>query len=470
MLASCASISDPEKNSRRLAEAMTVLGSSDSSPAQITRARESYRRSLESSVAGLDEDQLPTGFKLAEAKPPKTVNPTAFKSFRRAPQNKTSLPGLHRDGLGLPLVGTLERDSLNAPTFGYRMPFTLLATDQEILDGKTEISLAVADPDRFREIQLGTQKYPVAMNWEAAALDFISEGPGGLTGLINLIRVDLFGDSRLVALQPYKPEKIPIVMVHGLLSTPVIWADLVMSLLEDETIRERYQFWFFYYPSGQPVPLSAMQLRESLDQARTTYNMSQPFVLVGHSMGGLLSRAQITGMSLNQVSQILPTVTELPIDNIVRRSLVFNPRNDVSRAIFISVPHRGSRMADQGIAGFAARLVRFPRAVQAELGSVVESLASFGGVSGRLPTSIQGLSPKSRFLQLLDEAPTAVPMHSIIGDRGRRGELADSSDGVVPYSSSHRADAQSEVIFAGGHSGFVQPNVIEELKRILALE
>jgi len=69
---------------------------------------------------------------------------------------------------------------------------------------------------------------------------------------------------------------------------------------------------------------------------------------------------------------------------------------------------------------------------------------------------------------ILDTLPIAVPYYSIIGDRGR-GDTPNSSDGVVPYWSSHLAGAQSELIVPGPHGSFALPQTIAELKRILRL-
>lgn len=86
----------------------------------------------------------------------------------------------------------------------------------------------------------------------------------------------------------------------------------------------------------------------------------------------------------------------------------------------------------------------------------------------RLPTGINGLSPRSPLLRSLDTLPIDAPYYSIIGDRGR-GNTPNSSDGVVPYWSSHLAGAQSELIVPGPHGSFALPQTIAELKGILRL-
>jgi hypothetical protein len=86
------------------------------------------------------------------------------------------------------------------------------------------------------------------------------------------------------------------------------------------------------------------------------------------------------------------------------------------------------------------------------------------------PSSIRGLSPKNPTLKGLSEIPvdSHVPFHSIIGDRGK-GDSPNSSDGVVPYSSSHLENAQSELIVPAEHSAHEHPKALQEIRRILRL-
>jgi hypothetical protein len=89
-------------------------------------------------------------------------------------------------------------------------------------------------------------------------------------------------------------------------------------------------------------------------------------------------------------------------------------------------------------------------------------------IQNRPLTSIAGLSPGNPLFEGLEKIPIEVPHHSIIGDRGR-GDTPNSSDGVVPYSSSHLASAESELIVPGPHGSHDLPETIAELERILQL-
>jgi hypothetical protein len=184
-------------------------------------------------------------------------------------------------------------------------------------------------------------------------------------------------------------------------------------------------------------------------------------------MGGLLSRAQVSRVGPAEAEGVVPGVAELPEDSLVRRALVFEPRTDVSRTVFLFTPHRGSRLASNSLGAWGTRLIRLPDTLINEVGELLETLA--GQYGGRLPTSIHGLSPDSPFLRVLDDTRPTVPTHSILGDRGR-GDLANSSDGVVPFSSAHFPSAESEVVVPTGHGGIAHPDTVAELKRILKLE
>jgi hypothetical protein len=83
------------------------------------------------------------------------------------------------------------------------------------------------------------------MDLEAALDASHATGPRFLDGLGYLLRSDR-KRSRLTFLQPYDPEKIPIVLIHGLISTPRMWAPVVKGLMAVPEIRERYQFWFSF--------------------------------------------------------------------------------------------------------------------------------------------------------------------------------------------------------------------------------
>ena len=85
-----------------------------------------------------------------------------------------------------------------------------------------------------------------------------------------------------------------------------------------------------------------------------------------------------------------------------------------------------------------------------------------------MPNSIDTLEPNDRFVQAVNKLPIApaIPYHSIMGDRGR-GDTPNSSDGIVPYWSSHLDGARSELVVNSDHGAQYNPEAIREVERIL---
>ena len=144
-----------------------------------------------------------------------------------------------------------------------------------------------------------------------------------------------------------------------------------------------------------------------------------------------------------------------------------NPR--VKRIVFICTPHRGAPMAVSTIGEIGVRLISLPANLVSAVTSEVPSATLKSMNGGRLPNSVTNLQPKAPYIQVANKLPMQTTYHSIIGNRGKPGPLADSSDGVVPYWSSHETKAKSELIVPGPHGSCELPQTIAELDRILRL-
>jgi pimeloyl-ACP methyl ester carboxylesterase len=53
--------------------------------------------------------------------------------------------------------------------------------------------------------------------------------------------------SGLYLLEPYDPNRIPVVFVHGLLSSGYTWLNVSNAVRADPEIRRRYQVWVFFF-------------------------------------------------------------------------------------------------------------------------------------------------------------------------------------------------------------------------------
>lgn len=158
---------------------------------------------------------------------------------------------------------------------------------------------------------------------------------------------------------------------------------------------------------------------------------------------------------------------------ILESSVVFEKREEIDRAIFISGPHRGSILASNWIGAISTRLVRLPNFMVDARNSMMSAATAdtAGLLLQRTPNSIDTLSPNNFFVRQINRIPIteSVPYHSIMGDRGKPEPRADSSDGVVAYWSSHLDEAESEKVVPSGHSAHQHPEGIEEVRRILRL-
>ena len=200
-------------------------------------------------------------------------------------------------------------------------------------------------------------------------------------------------------------------------------------------------------------------------------------VVVSHSMGGPFTRSSVT-----DPGNVLDTIFNKPSTSsgktatrrLIRHGFLYQPLHEPSRVVFLAVPHRGSPMATFEPAEWISRLIRLPKKLTIEL--LDTTPLADGDVphgddpSDRLPTSINSLSPRNRSTVSLNQLPLPgrITFHSVIGDRGK-GDTPDSSDGVVPYWSSHVTPVASEKIVSSNHSVPDNAEASEELKRILKL-
>ena len=388
-----------------------------------------------------------------------------------------------QDGIGVPYVAHFKTNSPELagqpgfPRVGMSIPVTALVTFD-----KSGAKLSFYQTLRRDHARIAGRTYQLAADFSAPLAHLISKGRNRLIDVQALIYSDKnINQAGLIQLQKYDPAKIPVVFVHGLLSRPEAWMQAANELSADPEIRARYQFWFFLYPTGLPVWQSAAKLRSELDRFRRSMDPSHSnpnlnrIVLVGHSMGGLISDLMVRdgGENLwNQFSDVSYKKIQLskPARERVESMIEFKARKDVARVIFVSTPHRGSEIALNPIADLFSNLIRLPLAqFRGEYRSVIMAMRSNMRDLFVAPVnSIRFLKAKSPLLLSILNLPASpgIPVHSVIGDRGKGGGI-NSSDGVVPYWSSHLDFAVSEKIVPSGHGANENIEGIAEIHRIL---
>jgi triacylglycerol esterase/lipase EstA (alpha/beta hydrolase family) len=401
--------------------------------------------------------------------------PNYFTSFVPEQQVKETLIRKEniRQGVGGALVGVrlVNPPEKFAPRRGITAPVTA-TLDFHAKDAK----LALRRPAKQLTADVEGKVRPLAANFSAPLSYFKPPGNLMLMGFFGGLKNSNYpAPTGLYFLQPYDPDRIPLVFVHGLFSTPWDWVQTINGLQADPEIRKHYQFWIFAYPTGNPILYSALRLREELAKADQVYPNHKPYVVVGHSMGGMLTQDQVVTVTEGMWDKALGQVAkgifkENSANSLIVRTVTFRANPRIKRVVFICTPHRGSDLASNGIGKIGISLITLPTRLTAVIADSLTGadLAQLTGSSKRLPNSITGLKPSSPALPVINSVPIKIPYHSIIGDRGK-DHCPECSDGVVAYWSSHMDGAQSECIVPGPHGSCQLPQTIAELDRILRL-
>jgi len=382
-----------------------------------------------------------------------------------------------KDGIGAPLVAerTLTAQQASALFCAPHIFYSVTATAQ--FEGSRCI-ISIYDPLATETVRVDGHTYPLAANFTAAyALQLALEKPQKL-GLARMLRPQEYAaTARIIRFEPYNPNKTVVLFIHGLMDTPVTWVPMLNDLRGDVDFRRNYQIWFYSYPSGYPYPYSAAILRQELDAIEKKFPLRKPMVVIGHSMGGCITRTLITDTGTKLWTEAFghsPAETQMPADTkrLLEQAIIFKHRGEIGRAIFMSAPHRGSDLASNWIGRIGSMLVKAPTTLLKVNQALGASLTADPAALQlkRLPNSIDTMAPNNRFVMGINTVPITkgIPYHSIIGDRGR-GDTPNSSDGVVPYWSSHLDGAKSERIVPCGHGSPLNPQAIVEVHRILQL-
>jgi len=425
-------------------------------------------------------------------------------------------------GLGAPFVASAVRDEETRPAIRsarvpnrVKVPITVLVRYEDVTDGlRTGLlrgRLEIYTEAEASEVEIAGQTVPLEYETTSAlaygldqsrlwAFEFAGFRQGDLLRKEELLSTE----DGLLMLAPYRPGKIPVVLVHGTASSPARWAEMLNELQSDPVLREHCQFWFFIYSTGNPILYSASLLREALSDTVAELDPDgrdpalRRMVVIGHSQGGLLTKLQVISSGTRFWEKISDkSFDQLDLEPETRETLekafFFERAPFIERVIFISTPHRGSFLADSRLGSFASRLAQSPTDLvgqSLDLARAGVNLARAGIEQGRgfldlftsrdegeelmhemhkLPSSVDNMKKSSPFIVTLQSIPVDphVHAHSIIPVLG--GPPPDGqNDSVVEYSSAHIDEAESEfVVYHSGHSTQSNPETIQETRRIL---
>lgn len=183
----------------------------------------------------------------------------------------------------------------------------------------------------------------------------------------------------------YNPAKIPILFVHGATGTPQGWEYLLKNI-----DLNRFQPWFYYYPSGASLKSMADLLYWKVFNLQAKYQFKELY-LVAHSMGGLVVRSFLV-----DYGQQFPSIKKF---------------------ISISTPWSGDSLSEQG--------VKYS--------------------PGVIP-AWKDMGPQSEFAQSIyrKKLPAGIDYTLFFGHRGNRNPLRPNNDGVVTLASQLDLRVQSE--------------------------
>lgn len=283
-------------------------------------------------------------------------------------------------------------------------------------------------------------------------------------------------------LAPVDHSRTPVLLIHGLASSPMTWANLVNELQGDPDIARNFQFWLVRYPTGLPLLYNRQQLAAVISQFREDAFPDQgarapAMVAIGHSMGGVLTRLLVSdsGTALwDAAFQDPPGVLGGSASDIdaTRKLFVFSRLDGIDEVVFIAAPHRGSPHAK----GILSRVIR------ALIRDTGESLAFLARVTANNPTSVRTelrenyllggpgsfdtLTPTQPVSHAASQLPLAsgVRAHSLIGIKDPQHRA--KGDGLVSTESAEWPGSDTHYL-VGSHTLHRTPEAISIIKRIL---
>ena len=206
----------------------------------------------------------------------------------------------------------------------------------------------------------------------------------------------------------------------------------------------------------------------------------EQMVLLGHSMGGLLSRT----VAVASGDQFWRLYSDRPFDDILgarevldelRRYFFFEPLPFVSRVVFLATPHRGSDMSRGVVGRVGTSLISDPDHIHKLLYQLVKQNPDAFRPAAISPAADQHRDARARLADLDGPARTCsrrrlrttIQFHSIIGslrpDRASIGRPTAWFPGPAVASRRRRP----EKIVRSDHGVQKDPEAIREVRRIL---
>ena len=411
----------------------------------------------------------------------KEIDPMSFSHVVRSNaviRTNWSQKWYQSEGLGTPLILLKKtKDNRFISEIGETLPVTAVVKSTE--KNPKILLYDLLDPKNDQT------KVPRIARDYTAPINYLTRRTKLIPKILAIINANRYMNRiGLRRMNPYDPNKIPVILIHGFKANPRAWVNLINQLQADPEIRNHYQFWTFSYPTGIPLHYSAMRLRKELQAMQKKYDLNgknpnlQKIVLVGHSMGGILSRLMVS-KNIKELPPWMPS----PINNpqlphkpkdLATDMFIFKPQKYIGRVIFIATPHRGTKIASLKISRLINSIIRIPIEIQNSLlsGLRLNPDIPFEEATALMKLkSINNVSPNSYLIRSMQSEPisTKVPFHSIIGigKFSRKKPLTETTDFVVSYQSAHLKGAKSELTVPAWHDLHKYNETITEVGEIL---
>ena len=395
-----------------------------------------------------------------------------------------------RKGAGLPVIFHPDANASSDPldiyhNLGHPMSATIIVLPNDDLE-KGFCRIEVVNSRVYSTIKVSGKEIPLAGDFSAAYQEMLERDLSSKLWIMGFLDGDRESKFQgLYMAEPYNPDKIPVVFVHGLLSTPATWMETMNELDQIPGIKERYQFWFYMYPTSGSILLNGTDLRENLQRTihhldpKNTNPALKHMVLIGHSMGGLLARLQVvysddklySGLCRVPFNELQgkPTVLEL-----AKKTLFFDPNPNVSHVVYIGTPHNGSPLSFTPTGRLGSLIAHTPswqKNFRSELNEQNPNAFLPAFKIQSQPNSIDMLGFENPFLKVFQGLRPSehIQVHSIAGDLNQLFE-SRKGDSVVPLTSALATKSDTVTIVQERHMELHHhPKTISEITRILQL-
>lgn len=386
-------------------------------------------------------------------------------------------------GVGVAMTGHRENKH-TLPVEQYYPPeaitrvVTAVAVPGATRGGSREVEIRLYNRMKTETVLLAGKKQPLAGDFTVSFAGLLANTRSlARSGLMSVLQQDTGKKTGFYMTEEYDPRRTPLIMIHGLFSTPLAWAELTNELRADPAVRERYQIWHYLYPTNAPPLYSARIMRIQLDEFRRFLDPQQDdpamqrTVVVAHSMGGLLAKSLV----VDPQEAFWKPIFTLPLSKMnltseeramMKEAFYWKPRRHVDRIVFCSTPFAGSTWAASWVGSFGKLFVArshgftdFFEEIERKNPGMWQP--DFNTPSSGTVNSVMSLKPKQRSMEIFRQL-AVVPTTATHEIKGARDLFVTSESADIP-------GAESTLTVPSGHGSFHHPQAIEEIRRILEL-